>query len=113
MGFLIVFLLCLVYIAIIVYPMIGIILIVEAISMYLQKGHPSAYYRDLEKFAMMCLGFILGMGLFIGFSNNVTFWNFYGILYIPYLLLVPIFIGRFQRRIHHKEYFDPIEKLIF
>ena len=113
MEFLIILLLCLSYLAILIYPVIGLILIIDAISMYIQKGHPSAYYGDLEKFALMCVGYILGHLLFLNVLDHTHLGNFYEILFMLYFFCAPIVvIGKYQRSIRHKDYFKPIEKLI-
>ena len=107
------FFLGLAYLMVYVYPILALILIVDAISMYFQNGHPSAYYRDLEKFALMCIGFVIGFIFFIAIIDNSNAEAVCEMLFIPYFFFVPIFIGKYQRSIRQREYFEPIEKLIF
>ena len=113
MNYLSMLLFGLAYAAMYIYPIIALIQITDAFLKYLQKGKPVVFYRDLERYALMILGYIIGMWLFIQILNDVASGTILDTWFAIYFLLVPIMIGMYKRRINKIEYFEQIEKLIF
>lgn len=101
------------YSAIYIYPIIGMIQIIDAFNKYLQKGQPTSFYRDIERYALMILGYILGVALFVQVLNDTAIGTVLDTAFITYFLIVPIIIGMYKRKINKREYFEEIERLIF
>ena len=101
------------YLMIYIYPIIGLIQIIDAFHKYIKIGKPAAYYTDLEKYALMLLGYIIGLVGLIQILEDVAIGTALDLAFFLYFLLVPIIIGTYKKRISNKEYFEEIEKLIF
>ena len=92
---------------------LGAVHILAAIWKYLKKEKPAAYYRDLEKYGAMVVGYF---GIWWVASMLPVDWmsNDWGILWIiPFFFIVPFLIGAYFWYISNKEYYEGIEKLIF
>lgn len=101
------------YACLIFFPLLGLVQVVDAIYMYTQKGKSNEYYADLEKYGTMVSAYFIGMALLFTPPALSFLDNHIPSFYMIYLFLLPIPMAIYKRRISKKEYFEPIEKLIF
>ena len=93
-------------------PFVGLYQAFRAIWAYSIKEKPKDYYKDLERYGMMVVGFF---GLWIIASLLPTKWfssligSFVSLFYI---FILPLGIAIYHNRIMRRSYYEEIEKLI-
>jgi cell division protein FtsW (lipid II flippase) len=89
---------------------VGLVHIIDAISSYAQKERPRAYYKNLERYALVVLGYF---GILFVSAQLPTDCIPGVLLPITYLFIIPWIIAAYYWNIKGTDDHEEIEKLIF
>lgn len=101
------------YLYIFTLPFIGLFQVINGIVGYYKKEKPADYYKDLERYGMIVIGYF---GIWFLSSLMPTKWFHHegtSVIALFYIFAIPACIAYYHCRIMNKERYEEIEELIF